>query len=59
MEKKFNTSDSAVFFFCRSAAIPVELSQEDTEIVKRRAEKLKFPFLSRHSRQTNCCKTDL
>lgn len=44
--KKFNTSDSAGVLFCRSAAIPVGIiTGEDTEIVKRRAEKLKISIL--------------
>lgn len=44
--KKFNTSDSAGVLFCRSANIPVGIiTGEDTEIVKRRAEKLKISIL--------------
>ncbi len=44
--KKFNTSDSAGVLFCRSAAIPVGIiTGEDTDIVKRRAEKLKISIL--------------
>ena len=44
--KKFNTSDNAGVLFCRNAAIPVGIiTGEDTEIVKRRAEKLKISIL--------------
>lgn len=44
--KKFNTSDSAGVLFCRSANIPVGIiTGEDTEIVKRRADKLKITIL--------------
>lgn len=44
--KKFNTSDSAGVLFCNSAKIPVGIiTGEDTEIVKRRAEKLKISIL--------------
>ena len=44
--KKFNTSDSAGILFLRHLGIPVAvLTGEDTEIVKRRAEKLKVPIL--------------
>lgn len=44
--KKFNTSDSAGILFCKKANIPVGIiTGEDTEIVKRRSEKLKIDFL--------------
>lgn len=44
--KKFNTSDSAGVLFCRKLSIPVGIiTGEDTEIVKRRAEKLKIDYL--------------
>jgi 3-deoxy-D-glycero-D-galacto-nononate 9-phosphatase len=44
--KKFNTSDSAGVLFCKYANIPVGIiTGEDTEIVKRRAEKLKISIL--------------
>lgn len=44
--KKFNTSDSAGVLFCRSANIPIGIiTGEHTEIVKRRAEKLKITIL--------------
>lgn len=44
--KKFNTSDSAGILFCKSAGIPVGIiTGENTEIVKRRAEKLKIDIL--------------
>ncbi|MTH17531.1 HAD hydrolase family protein [Flavobacterium sp. LC2016-01] len=44
--KKFNTSDSAGVLFCKKLNIPVGIiTGEDTEIVKRRAEKLKIDFL--------------
>lgn len=44
--KKFNTSDSAGILFCRMLSIPVGiLTGEDTEIVKRRALKLKVDYL--------------
>lgn len=44
--KKFNTSDSAGILFCRSLGIPVGIiTGENTEIVKRRAEKLKIDYL--------------
>lgn len=44
--KKFNTSDSAGILFCKKINIPVGIiTGEDTEIVKRRAEKLKIDFL--------------
>lgn len=44
--KKFNTSDSAGVLFCKKLNIPVAIiTGEDTEIVKRRAEKLKIDFL--------------
>lgn len=41
--KKFNTSDSAGVLFCRYASIPVAIiTGEDTQIVARRAKKLKL-----------------
>lgn len=44
--KKFNTSDSAGVLFCRRLNIPVGIiTGEQTEIVSRRAEKLKIDFL--------------
>jgi 3-deoxy-D-manno-octulosonate 8-phosphate phosphatase (KDO 8-P phosphatase) len=44
--KKFNTSDSAGVLFCKKAGIPVGIiTGENTEIVKRRAEKLKINIL--------------
>jgi len=44
--KKFNTSDSAGVLFCKKLSIPVGIiTGEDTEIVKRRAEKLKMDIL--------------
>lgn len=44
--KKFNTSDSAGVLFARLYDIPVcIITGEDTEIVKRRAEKLKIEYL--------------
>jgi 3-deoxy-D-manno-octulosonate 8-phosphate phosphatase (KDO 8-P phosphatase) len=44
--KKFNTSDSAGVLFCKKLNIPVcIITGENTEIVKRRAEKLKVDFL--------------
>lgn len=44
--KRFNTSDSAGVVFCRNMGIPVGIiTGEDTEIVKRRAEKLKIDYL--------------
>ena len=44
--KKFHTYDSAGVLWCKKAKIPVGIiSGEDTEIVKRRAEKLKVDFL--------------
>jgi YrbI family 3-deoxy-D-manno-octulosonate 8-phosphate phosphatase len=44
--KKFNTSDSAGVLFLRLAEIPlVIMTGEDTEIVKRRAEKLHIEHL--------------
>lgn len=45
--KKFHTYDSAGVLFCHRAGIPVGiLTGEDTEIVKRRAEKVKIDYLS-------------
>jgi YrbI family 3-deoxy-D-manno-octulosonate 8-phosphate phosphatase len=44
--KKFNTSDSAGVLFCKKLNIPVcIITGEETEIVKRRAEKLKIDYL--------------
>lgn len=44
--KKFNTSDSAGVLWCKKMKIPVGIiTGEDTEIVKRRAEKLKISIL--------------
>lgn len=44
--KKFSTSDSAGVLFCKQLQIPVGIiTGEDTEIVKRRAEKLKVDYL--------------
>ena len=44
--KKFNTSDSAGILFCKKVNIPVGIiTGEDTEIVKKRSEKLKIDFL--------------
>lgn len=44
--KKFNTSDSAGILFCKILDIPVAIiTGENTEIVKRRAEKLKIKYL--------------
>ncbi len=44
--KKFNTSDSAGVMFAREFGIPVcIITGEETEIVKRRAEKLKIEYL--------------
>ena len=44
--KKFNTSDSAGILFLRKLGIPVGIiTGEDTEIVRRRAEKLKVEYL--------------
>lgn len=44
--KKFHTYDSAGVLFCHQIGIPVGIiTGEDTEIVKRRAEKLKIDYL--------------
>uniref|UniRef100_UPI0040492534 KdsC family phosphatase n=1 Tax=Flavobacterium sp. TaxID=239 RepID=UPI0040492534 len=44
--KKFNTSDSAGVLWCKKMNIPVGIiTGEDTDIVKRRAEKLKINIL--------------
>lgn len=44
--KKFNTSDSAGVLFCQKLNIPVVIiTGENTDIVKRRAEKLKIKHL--------------
>ena len=49
--KKFNTSDSAGVLFCRLKKIPVAIiTGEETEIVKRRAGKLKVDFLVQGSK---------
>ena len=43
--KKFSTTDSAGVLFCKQLQIPVGIiTGEDTEIVKRRAEKLKVDY---------------
>jgi 3-deoxy-D-manno-octulosonate 8-phosphate phosphatase (KDO 8-P phosphatase) len=44
--KKFNTHDSAGVLFCHQLGIPVGIiTGEETEIVKRRAEKLHVDYL--------------
>jgi 3-deoxy-D-manno-octulosonate 8-phosphate phosphatase (KDO 8-P phosphatase) len=44
--KKFSTTDSAGILFCKQMQIPVGIiTGEDTEIVKRRAKKLKVDYL--------------
>jgi 3-deoxy-D-glycero-D-galacto-nononate 9-phosphatase len=44
--KKFSTTDSAGVLYCKQLQIPVGIiTGEDTEIVKRRAEKLKVDYL--------------
>lgn len=44
--KRFNTSDSAGVLFCRNMGLLVGIiTGEDTEIVRRRAEKLKIDHL--------------
>jgi 3-deoxy-D-glycero-D-galacto-nononate 9-phosphatase len=44
--KKFVTADSAGVLFCRNLQIPVAImTGEETEIVKRRSEKLKIDYL--------------
>ena len=44
--KKFNTSDSAGILFCKKLNIPVcIITGENTDIVKRRSEKLKIDYL--------------
>tara|TARA_R110002049_G_scaffold107006_4_gene254616 strand:- start:2216 stop:2740 length:525 start_codon:yes stop_codon:yes gene_type:complete len=44
--KKFNTSDSAGVLFAKSMKIPVAIiTGEDTDIVARRAKKLKIDYL--------------
>lgn len=44
--KKFNTADSAGVLFLKKIGIPLAIiTGEDTEIVKRRAEKLKIEYL--------------
>ena len=44
--KKFNTSDSAGILFCKKLEIPVcIITGEETQIVKRRSEKLKVDYV--------------
>lgn len=44
--KKFNTSDSAGVLFCKRMNIPIGIiTGENTEIVKRRSQKLKIDYL--------------
>lgn len=44
--KKFNTSDSAGVLFCKLLNIPIGIiTGEETEIVRRRAEKLNVDYL--------------
>ncbi len=44
--KKFNTSDSAGVLFCKKVNIPIGIiTGEDTNVVKRRANKLEINFL--------------
>lgn len=44
--KRFNTSDSAGVVFCRKLGIPIAIiTGEDTQIVKRRAQKLEIEHL--------------
>jgi 3-deoxy-D-manno-octulosonate 8-phosphate phosphatase (KDO 8-P phosphatase) len=44
--KKFNTIDSGGVLFCKKLKIPIAiLTGENTEIVRRRAEKLKIEYL--------------
>jgi len=44
--KKFNTSDSAGILICKKLNIPVGIiTGEDTEIVKRRSQKLNIEYL--------------
>ncbi len=44
--KKFVTADSAGVIFCRNLNIPVSImTGEETEIVRRRSEKLKIDYL--------------
>ncbi len=46
MEKKFNTSDSAGVLFLKMLNIPIAIiTGEDTQIVKRRSDKLKIDYL--------------
>ncbi len=43
--KKFVTADSAGVIFCRNLNIPVSImTGEETEIVRRRSEKLKIDY---------------
>ena len=49
--KKFNTSDSAGVLFCNLFQIPIAIiTGENTEIVNRRANKLKIDFLIQGSK---------
>ena len=49
--KRFNTSDSAGVLFCKLMQIPIAIiTGENTEIVKRRANKLKIDFLIQGSK---------
>ncbi len=44
--KKFNTSDSAGVLFLKMLNIPIAIiTGEDTQIVKRRSDKLKIDYL--------------
>jgi len=44
--KKFSTSDSAGVLFCKHLSIPVGIiTGEDTDIVKRRSDKLRIDYL--------------
>ena len=58
--KKFNTSDSAGVLFCKSLKIPVAIiTGENTDIVKRRASKLKVDHLFLGVRNKLECALDL
>jgi len=58
--KKFNTSDSAGVLFLRKLHIPLAvLTGENTEIVKRRADKLKIDFLFQGVHNKLECAADL
>jgi 3-deoxy-D-glycero-D-galacto-nononate 9-phosphatase len=49
--KKFNTADSAGVLYCHLMNIPVAIiTGEETQIVKRRSEKLKIDFLVQGSK---------